>query len=285
MYTNSVLPLIQTTTINLLTLCLGPIRCEMFCVECFSRVIRLWDHAETRTTLPPSWCFPDRGQEMQPGAKPCFGVSWNAHSNQFVRVQPRQTTSGRLVLCNRSTHFSGLKQNFTGHQNNGRSDVSRPGGHLNAATPQLSDTQTVKVVFNISYGNTVIFRTSMSSWFLARAQCICLKLRDYCQEFWIVLVWNSSDSRNAHLISLHCNNQMCHIVSHTCVISTESLYKSLGITRQMFDLMLKKVFIKPARSAGFSRIKKIPYQAPPTQLGPQKCTFWKHAFLGPKYQC
>ena len=31
--------------------------------------------------------------------------------------------------------------------------------------------------------------------------------------------------------------------------------------------------IKPARSAGFSRIKKIPYQAPPTQLGPQKCTF------------
>ena len=32
-------------------------------------------------------------------------------------------------------------------------------------------------------------------------------------------------------------------------------------------------FIKPARSAGFSRIKKIPYQAPPTQLGPQKCTF------------
>ena len=28
-----------------------------------------------------------------------------------------------------------------------------------------------------------------------------------------------------------------------------------------------------ARSAGFSRIKKIPYQAPPTQLGPQKCTF------------
>ena len=32
-------------------------------------------------------------------------------------------------------------------------------------------------------------------------------------------------------------------------------------------------FIKPARSAGFSRIKKIPYQAPPTQLGPRKCTF------------
>ena len=28
-----------------------------------------------------------------------------------------------------------------------------------------------------------------------------------------------------------------------------------------------------ARSAAFSRIKKIPYQAPPTQLGPRKCTF------------
>ena len=41
--------------------------------------------------------------------------------------------------------------------------------------------------------------------------------------------------------------------------------------------------IKPARSAGFSPIKKIPYQAPPTQLGPRKCTFWKNALLGPKY--
>ena len=43
--------------------------------------------------------------------------------------------------------------------------------------------------------------------------------------------------------------------------------------------------IKPTRSAGFSQIKKIPYQAPLTQLGPQKCTFWKNAFLGPKYKC
>ena len=32
---------------------------------------------------------------------------------------------------------------------------------------------------------------------------------------------------------------------------------------------------------GTTRIKKIPYQAPPTQLGPRKCTFWKNAFLGP----
>ena len=37
-------------------------------------------------------------------------------------------------------------------------------------------------------------------------------------------------------------------------------------------------FIKPAQSAGFSRIKKIPYQAPPTQLGPRKCTFWRKKF-------
>ena len=29
-------------------------------------------------------------------------------------------------------------------------------------------------------------------------------------------------------------------------------------------------FIKPAQSAGFSQIKKIPYQVPPTQLGPRK---------------
>ena len=32
-----------------------------------------------------------------------------------------------------------------------------------------------------------------------------------------------------------------------------------------------------ARSAGFSQIKKIPYQAPP-QLGPRKCTFKKTLF-------
>ena len=30
----------------------------------------------------------------------------------------------------------------------------------------------------------------------------------------------------------------------------------------------------------FSRIKKIPYQAPPTQLGPRKCTFWENRFFG-----
>ena len=41
---------------------------------------------------------------------------------------------------------------------------------------------------------------------------------------------------------------------------------------------LFSMLIKPARSPGFSRIKKIPYQNPPTQLGPQKCTFWKKAF-------
>ena len=37
------------------------------------------------------------------------------------------------------------------------------------------------------------------------------------------------------------------------------------------------------RAYNFSRIKKIPYQAPPTQLGPQKFTLWKNAFQGPKY--
>ena len=48
---------------------------------------------------------------------------------------------------------------------------------------------------------------------------------------------------------------------------------------------VEALFIKPARSKGFSPTKKIPYQAPPTQLGPQKCTFCKNAFLGPQYQC
>ena len=41
------------------------------------------------------------------------------------------------------------------------------------------------------------------------------------------------------------------------------------IAQSQFQLFL----VKPARSAGFSRIKKIRYQAPPTQLGPRKCTF------------
>ena len=43
---------------------------------------------------------------------------------------------------------------------------------------------------------------------------------------------------------------------------------------------LKIIIIKPAGSAGFSRIRKMPYQAPPTQLGPRKCTFWKNAYQG-----
>ena len=37
-------------------------------------------------------------------------------------------------------------------------------------------------------------------------------------------------------------------------------------------------FIQPVRSVGFRRCKKIPYQAPPIQLRPQKCTFWKNPF-------
>ena len=54
---------------------------------------------------------------------------------------------------------------------------------------------------------------------------------------------------------------------------------------KIFKLLYSHLIIKPLRSAGFSQIKKIPYQAPPTQLEPQKCTFWKKAFLGTKYQC
>ena len=37
-------------------------------------------------------------------------------------------------------------------------------------------------------------------------------------------------------------------------------------------------FIKPAWSAGGSQIKKIPYQAPPTQLGPENVHFGKRLF-------
>ena len=50
-----------------------------------------------------------------------------------------------------------------------------------------------------------------------------------------------------------------------------------------FETVCVIFIIKPAQSAGagFSRIKKIPYQAPLTQLRPQKCTFWKNAFWDP----
>ena len=54
---------------------------------------------------------------------------------------------------------------------------------------------------------------------------------------------------------------------------------------KLSDVFQIRLLMKPARSAGFSRIKKIPYQAPPTQLGPRKCTFWKNAFWEPQYQC
>ena len=39
--------------------------------------------------------------------------------------------------------------------------------------------------------------------------------------------------------------------------------------------------IKPAQSAGFSRIKKIPYQAPPTHWGPENVHFRKRHFWDP----
>ena len=46
-----------------------------------------------------------------------------------------------------------------------------------------------------------------------------------------------------------------------------SLYMDTTVTLKLLLLM------KPAQSAGFLQIKKIPYQAPPTQLGPRKSTF------------
>ena len=39
--------------------------------------------------------------------------------------------------------------------------------------------------------------------------------------------------------------------------------------------------MKPTRSAGFSRSKKIPYQAPLTQLGPKNVYFGKSHFWDP----
>ena len=45
--------------------------------------------------------------------------------------------------------------------------------------------------------------------------------------------------------------------------------------------MLYQARVKHGRPKGFSRKKKIPYQAPLTQLGPQKCTFWKNANISP----
>ena len=61
---------------------------------------------------------------------------------------------------------------------------------------------------------------------------------------------------------------------------------------QMSDAYIDEVIarwgrLKSSLAWGFYqvRIKKIPYEAPQTQLGPRKCTFWINAFLGPKYWC
>ena len=53
----------------------------------------------------------------------------------------------------------------------------------------------------------------------------------------------------------------------------QTLPGNISHRKQTLPKYQQEKFIKPARSAGFSRIKKIPYQAPPTQLGPRKCTF------------
>ena len=55
-------------------------------------------------------------------------------------------------------------------------------------------------------------------------------------------------------------------------------YKYLHWVVVMLCTNIWHCVIKPARSGGFWQIKKIPYQAPRIQLGPQKCTFLKNAF-------
>ena len=74
---------------------------------------------------------------------------------------------------------------------------------------------------------------------------------------------------------------------------TSCIYDTLNDLSKEFRLQREKngtnqhfsIFFFFLNDQARSRIKKIPYQAPPTQLGPQKSTFWKRAFLGPKYQC
>ena len=71
-------------------------------------------------------------------------------------------------------------------------------------------------------------------------------------------------------------------------ILCSNLSKNFLLAFKFLDPSLRVVdcnFFVSLSSPRFSRIEKIPYQAPPNQLGPRKCTFWKNAFLGPKYQC
>ena len=100
--------------------------------------------------------------------------------------------------------------------------------------------------------------------------------------------WLEGGIWKINLVSTHCNESKSEVKEP---ISTNKEYSvkignwpSFAVHSWHFPCVPIK-FIKPARSVGFSQIKKIPYQAPPTQLGPRKCTFWKNAFLRPKYQC
>ena len=62
------------------------------------------------------------------------------------------------------------------------------------------------------------------------------------------------------------------------------LFKQPWDLRRTCDQLIPISPYQACEERGFSQIKKIPYQAPPTQFGPRKCTFWKNIFFGPKYQ-
>ena len=111
--------------------------------------------------------------------------------------------------------------------------------------------------------------------------------------------WDRVIGKTGHMDWTHsrliCYRILCVILSEWLLQPGGSMIKSKLLRRrdevlliycyQFYYLIYEINVIKLARSTGFWRIKKIPYQATPTQLGPQKCKFWKNAFLGPNYWC
>ena len=83
---------------------------------------------------------------------------------------------------------------------------------------------------------------------------------------------------------IYMRQMICFYSQEVCIKGVQGLitrFASKQIGLEYFIIkpaQSTRTWRAPARSVGFWRIKKIPYQAQSIQLGPRKCTFWKNAF-------